>query len=43
MSRFTPETIERVYGLPVTVLAHPTSGRPVVLPDTSRNENGASV
>ena len=27
-----PEVIERVYGLPVTVLRHPTSGRPVVLP-----------
>jgi iron complex transport system ATP-binding protein len=27
-----PDVIERAYGLPVTVLAHPRSGRPVVLP-----------
>ncbi len=28
-----PEVIERVYGQAVVVLRHPTSGRPVVLPD----------
>lgn len=27
--------IERVYGLPVRVLAHPVSGRPVVVPDVA--------
>ena len=33
-----PELIERVYGAPVVVLRHPTTGRPVVLPDpTVRN------
>ena len=33
-----PELIERIYGMPVVVLRHPTTGRPVVLPDgISRN------
>jgi iron complex transport system ATP-binding protein len=37
----SPETIERVYGLPVAVLAHPTTGRPVVVPEASRNGHGS--
>ena len=38
-----PETIERVYGLPVAVMAHPTTGRPVVLPDPSRNGHASET
>jgi iron complex transport system ATP-binding protein len=30
-----PQTIEQVYGLAVRVLAHPTTGRPVVVPDVT--------
>ena len=38
---FRPELIERIYGMPVVVLRHPTTGRPVVLPDGASSNGGA--
>ncbi len=35
-----PELIERIYGMPVVVLRHPTTGRPVVLPDGASRNGG---
>lgn len=37
-----PDVIERVYGAPVVVMRHPTTGRPVVLPEMA-GRNGARV
>jgi len=35
-----PDVVERVYGSPVVVVRHPTTGRPVVLPDPTAGSNG---
>lgn len=35
-----PEVIQRVYGAPVVVLRHPTTGRPVVVPDIGVRDGG---
>ncbi|HXH83642.1 MAG TPA: ABC transporter ATP-binding protein [Candidatus Tectomicrobia bacterium] len=33
-----PELIERVYAVPVRVLSHPTTGRPIVVPEVAAAE-----
>ena len=38
-----PEIIEQVYGQRVIVIRHPTTGRPVVLPDTAPSEAGSEA
>ncbi len=37
------ETIERVYGVPVRVLAHPRTGLPIVVPDAARERSDGAA